>query len=87
MKTLWRDTLFKRLFVLMWVALVGSHLIAFVVVNSVFAPPGVAAPGGAPPRGAPQGGCSAQGRSSAQDRGEEGTGPQGSSSAQGRRYP
>jgi signal transduction histidine kinase len=31
-KRLWRDTLFKRLFVLMWVALVVSHLIAYTVV-------------------------------------------------------
>ena len=26
MKRLWQDTLFKRLFVLMWVALVVSHV-------------------------------------------------------------
>ena len=34
MKHWWRDTLFKRLFILMWVALVVSHLIAYTVVMS-----------------------------------------------------
>lgn len=48
MKRLWRDTLFKRLFILMWVALVGSHFIAFMVVTRPF---GLSdpAPGGPPP--------------------------------------
>jgi signal transduction histidine kinase len=32
------DTLFKRLFVLMWVALVGSHLVAYAVVTKRFLP-------------------------------------------------
>jgi signal transduction histidine kinase len=36
----WRDTLFKRLFVLMWAALVASHLLAFGVVMRVSGPPG-----------------------------------------------
>ncbi|MBC7731646.1 MAG: hypothetical protein H7306_07065 [Bacteriovorax sp.] len=35
----WSDTLFKRLFVPLWVGLVGSHLIAFTVTTSVHAPP------------------------------------------------
>jgi len=33
MKRLWRDTLFKRLFILMWVALVVSHLVAYNIVT------------------------------------------------------
>lgn len=33
MKRLWRDTLFKRLFILMWVALVASHFVAYMVVT------------------------------------------------------
>jgi len=33
MTRLWRDTLFRRLFVLMWVALVASHLVAFGIVG------------------------------------------------------
>jgi len=33
MKRLWRDTLFKRLFFLMWATLVISHLVAFGVVT------------------------------------------------------
>ena len=37
----WADTLFKRLFVLMWVALVVSHLCAFLAVRAFTAPPGV----------------------------------------------
>jgi len=36
----WRDTLFKRLFLLMWAALVASHLLAFNVTMRVHAPPG-----------------------------------------------
>jgi signal transduction histidine kinase len=36
----WRDTLFKRLFLLMWFGLAASHLIAFLVTNQVHAPPG-----------------------------------------------
>ena len=30
----WHDTLFKRLFLLMWVALVASHIVAFQVVSA-----------------------------------------------------
>nr|WP_316643743.1 ATP-binding protein [uncultured Roseateles sp.] len=30
----WRDTLFKRLFILLWVTLVGSHFLAFSLVMS-----------------------------------------------------
>ena len=39
----WSDTLFKRLFLLMWFGLVGSHLLAFVVTRHVHAPPGASA--------------------------------------------
>ncbi|WP_280154467.1 ATP-binding protein [Piscinibacter sp. XHJ-5] len=49
MKRLWRDTLFKRLFILMWVALVGSHLVAFALVTKHFSP-GDAGPDGPPPQ-------------------------------------
>lgn len=46
MKRWLSDTLFKRLFILMWVALVGSHVVAYAVVTKRFFPgPG----GGAPP--------------------------------------
>ena len=68
MKHWWADTLFKRLFVLMWVALVVSHLCAFLVVRHFNAPPGVAPrgmgnlpvlpslpPGGLLPEGGPGG--------------------------------
>jgi signal transduction histidine kinase len=34
MKRLWRDTLFKRLFLLMWASLVVSHLVAYTVVTT-----------------------------------------------------
>ena len=37
--TLFKDTLFKRLFVLMWVALVVSHLCAFLAVRSYVGSP------------------------------------------------
>jgi protein-histidine pros-kinase len=40
MKSWWRDTLGKRLFVLMWVALVLSHLAAFQLVTGHFTRPG-----------------------------------------------
>ena len=43
MKPWWRDTLFKRLFVLIWLCLIVSHLVAFVVVTRVGLP--------APPQG------------------------------------
>ena len=33
------DTLFLRLFVLLWLALAGSHLVAFHLVGSSLAPP------------------------------------------------
>ncbi|WP_372527128.1 ATP-binding protein [Piscinibacter sp.] len=39
MKRWWSDTLFKRLFALMWVALVVSHLCAYVVVRGLNPPP------------------------------------------------
>jgi signal transduction histidine kinase len=51
-KHLWADTLGKRLFVLMWVALVGSHLVAFYVAHPLThnRPPSAdAAPGVHPP--------------------------------------
>ena len=64
----WRDTLFKRLFLLMWVALVASHFAAWLLVTQVPGfgspqpstrpPPSMGAPGGAPigaPGGAPGG--------------------------------
>ena len=38
------DTLFKRMFLLMWVALVASHLLAFNVAMRVDAPAGAAPP-------------------------------------------
>ena len=38
MKRLWQDTLFKRLFLLMWVALVVSHLAAFFAFRAVLPP-------------------------------------------------
>ena len=36
----WRDTLARRLFILMWVALVGSHLLAWSVITSLHDSPG-----------------------------------------------
>ena len=39
MKGWWSDTLFKRLFLLMWAGLVASHLIAFSITTGVHAPP------------------------------------------------
>ena len=55
------DTLFRRLFLLMWFALVASHLLAFTITRQVHAPPGNGAPGASslpvmpslPPMGAP----------------------------------
>jgi signal transduction histidine kinase len=44
MKRWWADTLFKRLLLLMWAALVVSHLCAFLIVRSVLPVPG--SPGG-----------------------------------------
>jgi signal transduction histidine kinase len=38
---LWRDTLFRRLFLLMWAALVGSHLVAFGLVRQLPPPWGM----------------------------------------------
>lgn len=49
---LWRDTLFKRLFLLMWAALVGSHLVAFGLVHQLPPPWGL---GGAQGPGGPPG--------------------------------
>jgi signal transduction histidine kinase len=48
MKHWWADTLFKRLFVLMWVALVVSHLLAFLAVRTFMAPPGASQGNGMP---------------------------------------
>ncbi|MEP6876833.1 MAG: ATP-binding protein [Burkholderiales bacterium] len=42
------DTLFRRLFLLMWVALVASQLLAYAITTQVHAPPEGARPGGAP---------------------------------------
>ncbi|HKX43419.1 MAG TPA: hypothetical protein VJO99_19825, partial [Burkholderiaceae bacterium] len=61
MRHWWADTLFKRLFLLMWAGLVASHLLAFVITMHVHAPPGAASPGidrlpvlpSLPPMGAP----------------------------------
>lgn len=39
--SLWRDTLFKRLFLLMWAALVGSHLVAYGLVHQLPGPWGL----------------------------------------------
>ena len=47
MKRWWADTLFKRIFLLMWVALVVSHLFAFHAVRSVTSPPGAGLAGNA----------------------------------------
>ena len=49
MKTWFSDTLAKRLLLLMWVALVGSHLIAFAAVHSLHLPPAGPGPRGALP--------------------------------------
>ena len=38
MRHWWADTLFKRLFLLMWLGLVASHLLAFVITMRVHAP-------------------------------------------------
>ena len=51
LKHLWADTLAKRLFVLMWVALVGSHLVAYYLAHGG-SPPAAGAVG-APPPGLP----------------------------------
>lgn len=51
--TLWQDTLFARLFVLLWATLVLSHAVAFVVVTQLAIPltrPGVVADGAHQPR-------------------------------------
>lgn len=48
MKHWWADTLFKRLFLLMWVALVASHLLAFTVTRWVNSPPDAGPRGTAP---------------------------------------
>ena len=69
MKTWWADTLFKRLFLLMWFGLVASHLLAFVVTMRVHAPPNAGAPGierlpvlpSLPPMGAAPGGMERRG--------------------------
>jgi len=50
MKNLLEDTLFKRLFLLMWVALVVSHLAGFLSVQQFLMPPdGMPRAGGMPP--------------------------------------
>jgi signal transduction histidine kinase len=40
MRHWWADTLFKRLFLLMWLGLVASHLLAFSITTQVHKPPG-----------------------------------------------
>lgn len=47
----WRDTLFKRLFVLLWVALVASHLLGFVAAHpqALFGPGPQGPSAGMPP--------------------------------------
>ncbi|MBT9456308.1 MAG: two-component sensor histidine kinase [Burkholderiaceae bacterium] len=52
LKRCWRDTLFKRLFILLWVTLVGSHFLAFSLVISQVGRPDVGHEGG-PAREAP----------------------------------
>ncbi|MBT9500302.1 MAG: two-component sensor histidine kinase [Burkholderiaceae bacterium] len=52
LKGCWRDTLFKRLFVLLWVTLVGSHFLAFSLVMSQVGRPDGGHEGG-PAREAP----------------------------------
>lgn len=49
MKRLLADTLFKRLFLLMWVALLASHLAGFLTADALFGPGMPHEPGG-PPR-------------------------------------
>ena len=52
-KTLWSDTLFARLFVLLWATLLVSHAAAFLVVTQVVMPltkPHDAVHGAHPPR-------------------------------------
>lgn len=51
MKALLGDTLAKRLFLLMWVALVASHLAGYLVVHAVYLPAGHGAPARAPGAG------------------------------------
>ncbi|TDP63490.1 ATP-binding protein [Roseateles toxinivorans] len=46
LKRCWRDTLFKRLFILLWVTLVGSHFLAFSLVMSQVGRPDVGHEGG-----------------------------------------
>lgn len=48
MSTWFTDTLAKRLFVLMWLALVASHIAAWLAVRTVFPPPGAGQAGAAP---------------------------------------
>lgn len=50
-----RDTLALRLFVLMWVALVVSHVAAYAVFHVLHAPPRAAHPGASPPPAAQPG--------------------------------
>jgi protein-histidine pros-kinase len=52
MKPWWRDTLFKRLFVLIWLCLIVSHLVAFLVVTRVALPGGAHPAPSHPPIGA-----------------------------------
>jgi signal transduction histidine kinase len=53
MKALLKDTLFKRLFILMWVALVVSHLASFLSVQTLIPPP-PGGPGASGPPGLPR---------------------------------
>ena len=78
------DTLFRRLFLLMWFALVASHLLAFTVMRQFNAPPGNGAPGvgqlpvmpSLPPMGALPSSSRAQpGGPPPQDGGARGNGP------------
>jgi len=53
LRRLFGDTLFKRLMLLMWVALVASHLLSFAAVRGVAGGPGDAPPGPRPEAGVP----------------------------------
>jgi len=89
MRAWWADTLFKRLFLLMWFGLVASHLLAFTVVTRLQpAPPGAARPAlerlpvlpSLPPVGGPAG---PPGPRDAGVRGPDARGPDGRGAPEG----
>ena len=78
MKRWFADTLFKRLFVLMWVALVGSHLLGYTAAHQG-TPAGARGPGMPPPMPSlpPMGGPPHPGPGPGIDRGPPPQGPHG----------